>query len=259
MLEVLKSSQGVIAIRVGGRLDEDELEALMTRIEASLEARDKTHMYMEVEDLSGFDVAAFARCLPRGAAMLGKLHRFGRIAVVADQQWIRAWTRIESALLPRISYEVYTSDQREVALAWVEGRSARPRPPGLTLIETDATNVIAFEIDGTIGADELQALTARINSAMKREQPLRLLSRIRCLGGIDAQAVCSSDYLLMKLRALHKVERYVIVGGPAWVRTWLGLVDPLVKMDIRHFAAEDEAAAWAWLEAKPKSERPLAA
>jgi len=32
-----------------------------------------------------------------------------------------------------------------------------------------------------------------------------------------------------------------------------------LKMDQRHFAAEDEAAAWTWLGAEPGAERALAA
>jgi len=43
------------------------------------------------------------------------------VAVVADQAWIRAGTRIESALLPHISYRTYMPDERSEALAWVVG------------------------------------------------------------------------------------------------------------------------------------------
>ena len=53
--------------------------------------------------------------------MLGKLNRFGRVAVVADQAWIRAMTRIESAILPFISYRVFEPAQRDEALAWAKG------------------------------------------------------------------------------------------------------------------------------------------
>jgi hypothetical protein len=41
------------------------------------------------------------------------------VAVVADQAWVRAGTRIESALLPFVSYRVFMPAQRDEALAWV--------------------------------------------------------------------------------------------------------------------------------------------
>lgn len=259
MLEALKSADDVIAIRIGGKLTEGELATLVERVETSIETRDKTHMFMEVEDFSGFDLGAFARYLPRGAAMLGKLGRFGRIAVVSDQKWIRLWTRVESALLPGISYELYSPDQREQALAWVEGRSGKPRSPAITIIETDAPNIIGFELDGTIRAEEMERITAYFEEAMQQERPLRLLGRIKHIGGIEPAGLFSTDYLRMKLHALRGVERYALVGGPAWLAGWAALVDPLTKMDVRHFAAADEALAWSWLGATPKKEVDLAA
>ena len=52
-----------------------------------------------------------------------KVRGKGRVAVVADQTWIRASTRLESALLPNISYRVYMPEERAEALAWVTGAS----------------------------------------------------------------------------------------------------------------------------------------
>ena len=55
----------------------------------------------------------------RAMPLFGQLGRFGRAAVVADQAWIRAGSRIESALLPGISYMVVGPEGRDEALAWV--------------------------------------------------------------------------------------------------------------------------------------------
>ena len=44
----------------------------------------------------------FSRSFP----LFGKLDRFGRVAVVADQAWVRVLTRFESAVLPYVSYRV---------------------------------------------------------------------------------------------------------------------------------------------------------
>jgi hypothetical protein len=52
--------------------------------------------------------------------LFGKLSRFGRVAVVAHQAWVRWGTRLESALLPFISYRTFEPEERDAALAWVE-------------------------------------------------------------------------------------------------------------------------------------------
>lgn len=61
----------------------------------------------------------------------------------------------------------------------------------------------------------------------------------------------------MKLKAIHGVERYALVGGPSWLRSWIGLVGPMFTMEVRHFPADEEELAWAWLGAHPELERTL--
>jgi len=58
--------------------------------------------------------------MKRAMPLLGKLDRFGRVAVVADQAWIRFGTRLESAILPNVSYRTYLPEERDEAFAWVE-------------------------------------------------------------------------------------------------------------------------------------------
>ena len=258
MLEFLTSADGVIALEIGGKLTQAELDEIVRRLETSLDARDKTHLFIHVHGFSGFDLSALPTYLPRAGAMLRKLGRFGRIAVVSDQPWVRAWTRIESALLPGISYEVFTPDQRDQALAWVDGRRAWPHEPALKVIETDNPDVLGFELDGKIRADEVRAIATIFQEAFERDHPVRLLGRVKRLDVPELSAFCNSDYVRMKLAALHRVERYALVGGPAWLAAWIGMLDPLVRAEVRHFEPEDESVAWSWLGARPLAERSVA-
>ena len=176
----------------------------------------------------------------------------GRVAVVSDQRWIRWATRIESALLPNISYEVFDLSERERALAWVEGRIETPHGSDLHLIPTQGDRVIAFELTGRVTADAMEKAVKTITEQMAAiDGPVRMLGRFRNFRMPEARALFESDYLRMKLSALRKVERYAVVGGPGWFENYIGLIGPLLRFDIRHFEAGDEAAAWQWLEAKP--------
>ena len=259
MLEYLKSADDVLAFRIGGKPGAAELDDVVQRVERALQANAKTHMYMEVIEFGGFDLGSYLRHLPRSIAMLGQLDRFGRIAVVADQGWIRVWTRIESALLPGIRYEIYSPGERDVALAWVEGRRDSPHDPSISFIDTDNPDVVAFELDGRIRADELEGIAARFNQSMEHGRRINLLGRIKHVGGAELAAVFNSDYFEMKLRGLRSVERYAVVGGPHWLSRWVAMVDPLMRMEIRHFEAGDEAEAWQWVGAHPKAETIIVA
>jgi hypothetical protein len=138
MIEILDTEPGVIALKISGQLRPEELDEVTTLVERSLEAHERTHVYVEIHDNFSFDVSAMAAYLPRGAAMLTKLQRFGRIAVVTEERWIRWATRIESAILPGIRYETFDLAEHVRARAWVEGKQPLPHAPSIMIMETDS-------------------------------------------------------------------------------------------------------------------------
>jgi hypothetical protein len=259
VIQLIPSAEDVIALKVSGRPSRDGLMQIVDRIETSLEKREKTHIYVEVEDFTGFDLTALGEYLPRAFRMLGKLERFGRIAVVSDLRWVRWATKLESALLPHISYETFETAERARALAWVEGKLNPLHDRAIRIIETDKADVIGFEIDGRVGAADAEAVATYFNEALSRERPLRLLGRITKIEGGDLGPLLGHKFLQMKIGLLERVERYAVVGGPIWLCAWIQALDPLVSMELRHFPADREADAWAWLGARPKDERAEAA
>lgn len=258
MLEFIRSQENVIAARISGRITSEEIGRYIEHLEDALERHPETHIYAEVVDFSGLEMDDFGKHMRRGVAMLGELDRFGRIAVVADQTWIRWLARIESALLPKLSYKTFRSDERDVALAYVEGKTAAPRRVAMTVIETDRPTVWGFEIDGYLSADDIDAAVDHFAALLEQEQPLRMLARVRNLAGFAFGGIMDDDFFEMKLGMLRKIERYAVVGGPGWLSRWVTILDRMLPgIDIRHFAPEEEAAAWTWLEARPRHERPL--
>lgn len=250
-IEILPSAADVIALRIRGRLDHDEMERMIDMIERSISEHDKTHFFVEAIDFAGFEFWSLGDYAGRAWPILGKLGRFGRIAIVSDQAWLRAAARLESALLPKISYEIYDSSEREHALAWVEGRERRPRPGGMSVIETDTPDVLAFEIDGKVSEEDVEALARRFDTdGAGEKRPTLVIGRISRFEGFEAKALFDDDLVRMKLAALSSVKKYALVGGPAWMAGWVSLADRLAKADIRHFELSDEAAAWEWIGAR---------
>jgi hypothetical protein len=255
MLQMLPSDDRVIAMRVGGQLTRSELSVLLDKLEGRLAKPEPVHLYIEVDDFKGFELEGLPDYLRRAAGMLGKLKHFGRVALVSDQPWLRGAARLESALLPYVRYEVFRSSERDRALAWVRGDRELPRDPSFKLIETNRPDVIGFEIDGKLSAAELAAAADYFGERLAERRPLRVLGRIKRFGGLEPAGLVDSDFISMKRAALDGVEKYAVVGGPAWLPVWLRAVAPLTKIDVRHF--DDEARAWEWLGATPTSERRL--
>jgi hypothetical protein len=126
MIEMIPSTDDVIALRVSDKITGTDLDAIMDRLDALMAAHDKIHIFVETRSIDGIELSGLGSYMKRAMPLFGMLGRFGRVAVVADQLWIRLGTRIESALLPFVSYRTFLPEQREEAFAWVEGRTPGP-------------------------------------------------------------------------------------------------------------------------------------
>jgi hypothetical protein len=119
MLEFIESPDDAIALKISGAINGQDLDSIMDRLDATMERHDKVHMFVETQGISSLELASLPHYFGRAMPLFGKLKRFGRVAVVSDQAWIRVGTRIESALLPFIDYRVFEPNERDEALAWV--------------------------------------------------------------------------------------------------------------------------------------------
>lgn len=121
MLELMETAADVIGVRIAGKITGGDLDAVMNRLEEAMNHHEKVHVFVETSAIDAIEITALPSYIGRAMPLFGKLGHFGRVAVVADQAWIRMATRIESAILPFISYRVFEPEQRAEALAWVTG------------------------------------------------------------------------------------------------------------------------------------------
>lgn len=128
MLEFFPAADDVIALRVSGKITGADLDTVMDKLDAAFAQHEKIHIFVETQAIDGIELAGLPSYMTRALPLFGKLNRFGRVAVVADQAWVRTGSRIESAMLPFVSYRVFTPDEREAALAWVKGGEPAPSP-----------------------------------------------------------------------------------------------------------------------------------
>lgn len=123
MMTFLESADDVLAVEVSGKIVGTDLDTIMDALDKAMANHEKVHVFVETRAIGGLELSSLPGYMARALPLFGKLHRFGRVAVVADQAWVRAGSRFESAMLPNISYRVYLPDERDEALAWVKGTS----------------------------------------------------------------------------------------------------------------------------------------
>lgn len=122
MLSILPAPDDAIAVKVADKITGADLDAIMDRLDQVMSRHDKVHVFVETQGIDGLELSGLPRYAARAMPLFGKLSRFGRVAVVADQAWVRFGTRIESAVLPFIGYRTFLPAQRDEALAWVIGQ-----------------------------------------------------------------------------------------------------------------------------------------
>ena len=260
MITYIDSASDVIACSVRGGFTSAELDTLVSKIEQALETNAQTHLFLEVDGLDDVDWYAVEEHSPRGIRLIGRLRRFGRIAVVSDDRWVRLWTRAESALLPYVSYELFRAKERDRALDWVRGSVEPPHAPAFTVIPTENPLVFAYEIDGSVTAADMDKAVAEFGPRMAAGTgPIRVLTKVGALDFPSVTALFRDRYMDLKRDTLERLERYAVVGGPEWLRKAVKAMAPVLSFEIRYFEPSQEADAWQWIGESPGARATSAA
>ena len=260
MITYIDSADDVIACSVRGGFTSAEVDALVSKVERELDTNARTHMFVEIDGIADVDWSVLAKQLPRALALLGQLDRFGRIAVVSDDPWIRLWTRAESALLPGISYELFRRRERDRALTWVNGLVERPHAAALTIIPTADPSILAYAIDGSVTAADMDKAVAEFGPRIAGSGgAIRVLAKVGALDFPSVSALFRDRYIDLKRDTLERLERYAVVGGPDWLRKAVKAIAPVLSFEIRYFEPSQEAEAWQWIGASPERQVTSAA
>ncbi|WP_262273500.1 SpoIIAA family protein [Microvirga yunnanensis] len=261
MLEVLPSPDHVVAMRVSGRVEKVDIERSIAAVEDALARQDRIALYIEIA-MSGMTSGAFARDLGYGLRHLRELRLFARMAVVTEQEWVRRIVQVQGRILPQIEIRILSDSERDEALGWVAQPveptepEAAQAPPSVRLLETIRPDVIGFEVNGRIRRDDMHVLIRAFEQALGAHERLRVLVRVVTFDGVTLEALREEGLASVKMRGWRQVERYALVGGPAWMTTLTGWAAPLTRIQARHFDAAGEGEAWRWLEAEPRGTDP---
>jgi hypothetical protein len=121
MLERLSAPDGVLALRASGQISEADVATAIVWLDQDLATANPLHLFVVADDLTGLDPSGLVHAWMYGAHLLTHLRRFGRVAIVSEQRWVRTLARLESAILPGISYRVFDQPDHAMAFAWVCG------------------------------------------------------------------------------------------------------------------------------------------
>ncbi|WP_070987876.1 STAS/SEC14 domain-containing protein [Halofilum ochraceum] len=255
MLEPLEAPDHVLALRIAGKLTGRDVDRYSAMFHEKLERRGGLGACIDLSGFADLDAAGLVKGTAADLEFLAHIGRFRRVAIVSDKNWPHVLVALIERVVPDLPLCVFGAEQADEAMQWAaqQPAAASPRAPALRFMPTSHDDVLGFEINGVLTAAETPAIVSTFNEFLARHERVRVLNRMTGFRGIEVGALAKTGLLSMKLSALQEVERYAIVGAPAWMTALIARIDPLFPdMAIRSFAADAEEEAWQWLDARPE-------
>ena len=256
MYKQLSAPAHVLAAQFSGKMSGQDIDQYKAQLDKMFAQHKRIGIYIDFTGWSDIDGQALIKGAAADLNLLAHIKQVGRIVIVSDKQWPQMAVVFADKLLPGVEAKVFGPAENEKAMAWVSQVPDKappvPSEPAIHIFPTTKDNVLGFEVDGVVGSGDLGSLIDKFNTFLKNHDKVRLLNRIKHIDGINPSVFFQSGLISMKFAALQKVERYAIVGAPGWAKAIIDKVSPAFgEMEIRTFPADQEDAAWNWLEAKP--------
>ncbi|MHC4410540.1 MAG: SpoIIAA family protein [Planctomycetota bacterium] len=118
MLEIIDiGAENVLACRIDGKIELDDIERVKTRVEEILADHEKVRVYAEVESFDGISFSALWEDLKMG---FGNLKKFSHKAVVSDKRWMANMAKVADKIFPFIELKQFPTEERDAAIEWIK-------------------------------------------------------------------------------------------------------------------------------------------
>jgi hypothetical protein len=121
--------------------------------------------------------------------------------------------------------------------------------PAVRRIDTDREDLFAIDVVGHVAAADAENLFGLLEAAYALHPKIDVLVRLIDHDGVDWADVSDETVEQGKAHAVEHINRCAAIGEPNWIPDVQGLFTSS-PVELRHFKAEDGAAAWEWLGAK---------
>jgi hypothetical protein len=253
MLEIKHLADDQIELVVTGKTEKEDVDAAIKALEAAQPESGKLHLIMDLSGFSGMTMEALMSDLRYGITHLNSLDRYGRAAVITDADWMEALVWIEDKVLRRIDIACFEPDERDQALAFINGEDPRKKhyEPSVIRVPADRDDILAFRIHDKLREADAKAIFGILGDAYERHDKVDLLVIIDDFEGFEPSMMFESDLWSGKWNAISNVRKYGVIGGPSFARGAASFFGAFLPMEIRTFERGDEKDAWQWIGATP--------
>ncbi len=120
MFQVTRNGENRLDVDFAGKLDSDGMRAALDQLTQQSEGIEHGRMLYRVGKFSMPTLGAIGVELAHIPQLFRVARRFERMAVVADEGWVRKASEVEGALIPGLQIKAFDSIQEAKAEAWLQ-------------------------------------------------------------------------------------------------------------------------------------------
>jgi hypothetical protein len=121
MFQVGTENGGLIVVEIGEEIDGEAMRAGLDLLFRATEGRRNAPMLYRVRHIAVPTAGALAVELGQLPRLFGLIGQLDRIAVLADQDWVRRLATVEGALIPGLTIRTFATGDEAAARAWLAG------------------------------------------------------------------------------------------------------------------------------------------
>lgn len=120
MIEILNISPNVLAYRIEGAIDREDIDRAFAEVDEKLAGEGSIRVYVELRSITGVSVEALLRDLWLGIQRLNLLPRLEKSALVTDLEWLRRMAGMPDMIFPGLQLKAYSLAEQPEAWAWIK-------------------------------------------------------------------------------------------------------------------------------------------
>jgi len=121
MLKVDTIAPGTLRMVAAGELNDNDIKPGLDALRNLKDGSDQINLLVEVEpDLDVKTLEVIGEEIKLLSDLPGLVSSLNKVAVVADQDWLRNAAKIEGLMLPNVDYETFERDEANEARSWVQ-------------------------------------------------------------------------------------------------------------------------------------------
>ena len=119
MFNIVRNGKNRLDIEFSGKLDSDDMKLALNELVDNAKSIEHGRMLYRIGDFDFPTLGAIGVELSRLPELFRLIRKFDKAAVLASQNWIRAASEIEGALIPGLEIKAFELDQESEAEAWL--------------------------------------------------------------------------------------------------------------------------------------------